>query len=78
LSGYIASRTAAMADVIPDGVIGWLVPRGDPSTPAATLIALLSDRARADALGEQGARHVEAFDAPQVATRFIETITPMP
>jgi glycosyltransferase involved in cell wall biosynthesis len=73
----VASRAAAMPEVVPDGVAGCLVSPGDPSALAETLIALLSDRARADALGEQGARHVEAFDAPQVATRFIETITPM-
>ncbi len=73
----ITSRIAAMPEVVPDGVAGLLVPPGDPAALAAALIALLSDRARAETLGRQGAAHVTAYGAPQVAAQFIAAITPM-
>jgi glycosyltransferase involved in cell wall biosynthesis len=72
----VACRAAAIPEVVPDGVAGQLVPPGDPAALADTLIGLLSDRARADRLGEAGARHVEAYDAPRVAEQFLATIEP--
>jgi len=70
----VASRATAIPEVVPDSVVGSLVTPGDPDALAATLIDLLSHPERADALGAAGSRHVEAFDAPVVATRFMETI----
>jgi len=71
----VASRATAIPEVVPDGVAGSLVAPGDPDALAGTLIELLSHLERADALGAAGARHVEAFDASRVATRFLESIT---
>jgi glycosyltransferase involved in cell wall biosynthesis len=70
----VACHAAAMPEVVPDGVAGRLVPPGDPDALADALIALLRDRERAEALGRQGAGHVEAYDAPRVAQRFLEAI----
>lgn len=73
----VTSQAAAMPEVVPDGVAGCLVPPGDPAALAATLIGLLTDRARAAALGEQGALHAAAYDAPRVAEQFIAAIAPV-
>jgi glycosyltransferase involved in cell wall biosynthesis len=70
----VASRATAIPEVMPDGTAGSLVAPGDSGALAATLIELLSQPERADALGANGARHVEAFDAPRVATRFMGTV----
>lgn len=45
---------------------------------AVALIDLLRDPARADALGQQGAQHVAAYDAPRIAAQFMEAIMPVP
>jgi glycosyltransferase involved in cell wall biosynthesis len=71
----VASRAAAIPEVVPDGVAGVLVPPGDPQALASALIDLLAHPEQADALGAAGARRAEAYDAPLVATRFIETVT---
>lgn len=73
----VASRAAAMPEVVPDGVAGRLVQPGDHVALAEALITLLTDRAQADALGAGGARHVASYDAPRVAERFMEAITPV-
>lgn len=70
----VASRATAIPEVVPDGVAGSLVVPGDSGALAETLIELLSQPERADALGASGARHVEVFDAPLIATRFMETV----
>jgi len=73
----VTSRAAAMPEVVPDGEVGTLVPPGDPRALADALIALLTNHARADALGEAGARHVARYDTPRIAARFIEAIRPV-
>jgi glycosyltransferase involved in cell wall biosynthesis len=74
----VASRATAIPEVVPDGVAGSLVAPGNPDALAGALIELLSQPERADALGAAGSRHVEAFDAPLVATHFMETVAGKP
>lgn len=71
----VANHVAAIPEVVPDGVAGTLVTPGDLDALASALIDLLAHPERADALGIAGARHVEAYDAPLVATQFMETVT---
>jgi glycosyltransferase involved in cell wall biosynthesis len=70
----VACHAAAMPEVVPDGVAGQLVAPGEAAALADALIGLLRDRERAEALGRQGAVHVEGYDAPRVAARFVEAI----
>lgn len=70
----VACHAAAMPEVVPDGIAGKLVAPGNAADLATALIDLLRDREQADRLGQQGAQHVEKYDAPRVALRFMEAI----
>ncbi len=70
----IATRAAAVPEVIADGECGILVPPGDESALAAALERLLRDPAERGRLSEAGRRRVERYDAPLVAARFLEAI----
>jgi glycosyltransferase involved in cell wall biosynthesis len=70
----VACHAAAIPEVVPDGIAGKLVAPGDADALATALIALLRDRERTEVLGRQGAEHVERYDAPRVAARFLEAI----
>ena len=50
----VATRVSAVPEVVADGETGLLVEPGDDTGLAEALEALLSDRARAAALGESG------------------------
>ena len=50
----VATRVSAVPEVVADGETGLLVEPGDDTGLAEALGALLSDRARAAALGEAG------------------------
>ena len=54
----LASRTAAIAELIEDGVNGRLVPPDDPRALAAALAALIRDPAARMAMGRAGRRRV--------------------
>lgn len=56
----IATRVAAIPELIADGETGLLVPPGDPAALARAIEALLDDPARARALGAAGERRVRA------------------
>jgi glycogen(starch) synthase len=56
----IGARAGGVPDVISDGVDGLLVPFGDVSELAAAIKTLLSDPARAQAMGQRGQAKVEA------------------
>lgn len=50
----VASRVGGLPDLVEDGVTGLLVPPGDAQALAAALSSLLSDPARAEAMGRAG------------------------
>lgn len=61
----IASRVGGLVETIDDGVTGVLVPPGDPASLASAVATLLSDSAKAAAMGEAARRRARerfAFD----------------
>jgi glycosyltransferase involved in cell wall biosynthesis len=73
----VACRAAAIPEVVPAGEAGLLTPPGDPAALAEALIALLTDRERAERLGRRGSEIVAAYDAPRMAERFERAIGPL-
>jgi glycosyltransferase involved in cell wall biosynthesis len=69
----IASASGGLTDVIRHDRTGLLVQQGEPEPLAEAADALLTDVARADALGQAGRLHVLATFAPgSVARRYAE------
>ncbi len=53
--GVVGTRAGSIPDLVADGVSGLLADPGDPAALADALVAVLSDRARAELLGEGAA-----------------------
>ena len=71
----VATRVAGVAELVEDGVAGFLIPPGDPAPLADRLQRLLSDPALRARLGAGGRRIVEAeFDAAREAARLLRLI----
>ncbi len=70
----VAARAGAAPEVIVDGQTGLLVPPGDVHALAAVLDELASNPARRRALGEAGERRAALYDAPLVASAFLDAI----
>jgi glycosyltransferase involved in cell wall biosynthesis len=70
----VASRSAAVPEVVPDGKAGILVPPGDVRALAKALIDLLTDPERRREMSETGRRHVEQFDWQEVAGVFLREV----
>ncbi len=70
----VACRAAAVPEVVMDGRTGLLVSPRSPEALAGALETLLGDERTRKELGEEGMRHVEAFDLDRVATRFLEAL----
>lgn len=69
----VAFRSGGLADVVEDGVSGWLVPPGDRVALAAALDRALCDPRAAATLGEQGRLRMLATFSPEgVAARYLE------
>jgi len=67
----ITSNVGALPEIVDDGTTGLLVPPRDPAALAEALIALLSDPARAEAMGRAGyARVLDRFTWKDVAERM--------
>jgi glycosyltransferase involved in cell wall biosynthesis len=71
----VSCRTAAIPEVVTDGVTGILTPPRDPAALADALESLLRDPARAAALGAEGRRRVQSFTPRHVAERFLDAVT---
>jgi glycosyltransferase involved in cell wall biosynthesis len=78
-SAVVASRTGGLPEFIRDGETGRLVAPGDASALAEALLALLQERARAEAMGQQGRQVALAeLDEERWLDRFValyETLT---
>ena len=72
----VATRAAAIPEVVPDGQAGLLAAPGDQEALALALIELLRNPERRAAMGAFGRAHVERFDWPRVAQLFLEQIQP--
>jgi glycosyltransferase involved in cell wall biosynthesis len=69
----VASRVGGLAEVVEDGVTGFLVPPGDVPSLNDRLALLLGDSARARRMGEAArARMLERFTWTQVAQRCLD------
>lgn len=70
----VASRAAAIPEVVPDGQCGLLVEPGDAAAFAAALDALLKDSGLRQSLGQAGRERAERYDAAVVARKFLAAI----
>lgn len=61
----IVTEAGGMPELVTDGVEGYVVPVRDPGRLAEALIKLVSDRANAKAMGEQGRRRIERYFSMQ-------------
>jgi phosphatidyl-myo-inositol dimannoside synthase len=67
----VASTIGGLPQVITDGATGLLVPERNPAALAAAMVNLLTDRLRAQALGQAGrAAVIRDFGWARVAERF--------
>ena len=68
----VATRVSAVPEVVLDGETGVLVEAGDHVGLATSLAELLTDRARATALGEAGRQRARAeFSVGRMAERTL-------
>jgi glycosyltransferase involved in cell wall biosynthesis len=70
----VATRAAAIPEVVPEGEVGLLVPPRDPEALAAAMDRLLGDAELRRRLGEAGRRRVERYDWQVVAGEFLEAL----
>lgn len=72
----VATRSAAIPEVVPHGQAGLLVPPGEPEALAQALVELLRSPERRAACGAFGRRYVDQFDWLRVAERFLKQVEP--
>ncbi|MDQ6893945.1 MAG: glycosyltransferase family 4 protein [Acidobacteriota bacterium] len=70
----VAARAAAVPELVVDGECGVLVPPDDVAALAAALESLLSDAELRSRLGVGGRRRVRDYDAPLIASRFLQAL----
>ena len=70
----VATRAAAVPEVVSDGVTALLANPGDESTLAQMLATLLGDAALRKRLGDAGRAQAARFAAPVVARQFLAAI----
>ncbi len=68
----VASAIPGYVDVVRDGVDGLLVPRGDGTALAETLLDLAHDRPRMQRMGAAAAEHAERYAWPRIAAEVAE------
>ncbi len=67
----IASEVGGLAYLVRDGETGYHVPDRDPETLADRICMILSNPARRRSLGEQAARHAQAYSWTLIAERIV-------
>jgi glycosyltransferase involved in cell wall biosynthesis len=70
----VGCRAAAVPELVVEGRTGLLVTPRCPAELAAALERLLLDDRLRKEMGEEGMRHVEAFDLDRVADQFLRTL----
>ncbi len=70
----VATTAGAVPEVVPQHQAGILVPPRDPAALAAALLELLQQPDLRAAYGAAGHEHVQQFDWPQVARRFLAAV----
>jgi glycosyltransferase involved in cell wall biosynthesis len=70
----IATRAAAVPEVVTHGVTALLVDPGDETALAQAIENLLDDSDLRTRLGTAGRKHVARFDAPVVARQFLSAV----
>lgn len=70
----VATRAAAIPEVIPDGQAGLLTPPGDVPALAEALITLLCDDKRRTTYGAFGQEYVQQYDWDRVAETFLTQV----
>ena len=70
----VAGNVGGAVDAVVDGVTGLLVDPADPAAVADALVALLTDRERAEALGRAGAERAREFAWPEIARRVEDVL----
>jgi glycosyltransferase involved in cell wall biosynthesis len=70
----VATATGGTPELVRDGETGVLVPPADPGALARAIGGLLSDPARAAALGAAGRRHVMEHHREEVTTARVEAL----
>ncbi len=73
----VATRAAAVPEVVPDGQAGLLVPPGDVAALASALTALLHEPARRASYGACGQEHARQYDWGRVAGQFLAQVAPL-
>jgi glycosyltransferase involved in cell wall biosynthesis len=78
----VATATGSVADLVDDGVTGWLVGTGDASAFAAAVVRLLDDPTTARAFGRAGRSRVEEeFTMTRMVSRteavFVDALGPL-
>jgi glycosyltransferase involved in cell wall biosynthesis len=74
----VATRAAALAEIVEDGVNGRLVPSEDPGALAAALESLVADPAARRRLGAGGIRSVAGgWDVEASVDRLVELLDPV-
>jgi glycosyltransferase involved in cell wall biosynthesis len=67
----VATDVSGTSDVMVAGVTGWIVPPGDSGTLARAITELVSEPARASAMGEAAAARADAFSAQSQAEHLV-------
>ncbi|NOK62838.1 MAG: Glycosyltransferase involved in cell wall bisynthesis [Chloroflexi bacterium AL-N1] len=73
----VATTAAAIPEVVPDRVVGYLVPPGNIEALAQVLVILLRSPNQRYIFGENSYQHVQRFNWPQIADMFLEQVTPL-
>jgi len=70
----VAAMNGGPLEIIQEGRTGFLVPPGDPEKLAHRIIELLTDRARAEALGRRARQDAAARFSPGSHARLVEQV----
>jgi glycogen(starch) synthase len=71
----VATNVGGFAEIVEDGVSGWLVPPDDPRRLAAAVARALDDGAMRDMAAEAALRRAEEYDVARVVERVEALLT---